>query len=167
MSNLLPGYMTLPTRSRAGLRRIHRGARAEAAAPNQMSYWQNYAKFSCQPMKAWWGDAATAENHWGYDYLPKLDKLYDMLQMFELMNQGKMNGYICQGFNPLAAAPNKAKMTAALVQAQIPRHHGSARHRNLASSGATTASTTTSIRGRSRPKCFACRRPASPRKTAR
>ena len=25
-----------------------------------------------------------------------------------------MNGYIAQGFNPLAAAPNKAKMTAAL-----------------------------------------------------
>jgi formate dehydrogenase major subunit len=31
-----------------------------------------------------------------------------MLQAFELMNQGKMNGYICQGFNPLASAPNKA-----------------------------------------------------------
>ena len=67
-------------------------------------------------MKAWWGDAATAENNWGYDYLPKLDKLYDMLQVFELMNQGKMNGYIAQGFNPLAAAPNKAKMTAALAK---------------------------------------------------
>jgi len=33
-----------------------------------------------------------------------------MLQTFELMSQGKINGYICQGFNPLAAAPNKAKM---------------------------------------------------------
>jgi formate dehydrogenase major subunit len=30
------------------------------------------------------------------------------------MDQGKMNGYLAQGFNPLAAAPNKAKMTAAL-----------------------------------------------------
>ncbi len=49
-----------------------------------------------------------------YDYLPKLDKLYDMLQVYELMHQGKINGYLAQGFNPLAAAPNKAKMTAAL-----------------------------------------------------
>ena len=65
-------------------------------------------------MKAWWGDAATAQNNWAYDYLPKLDKLYDMLQVYELMHQGKMNGYLAQGFNPLAAAPNKAKMTAAL-----------------------------------------------------
>jgi formate dehydrogenase major subunit len=67
-------------------------------------------------MKAWWGDAATAENHWAYDYLPKLDKLYDMLQAFELMHQGQINGYICQGFNPLAAAPNKAKLNAALAK---------------------------------------------------
>ena len=39
-----------------------------------------------------------------------------MLQVFELMNQGKINGYLAQGFNPLAAAPNKAKMTAALAK---------------------------------------------------
>ena len=61
-------------------------------------------------MKSWWGDNATAENNLGFDYLPKLDKPYDMLQVFELMAQGKMNGYIAQGFNPLAAAPNKAKI---------------------------------------------------------
>ena len=65
-------------------------------------------------MKSWWGDTATAENNFGFDYLPKLDKSYDMLQVFELMNQGKMNGYIAQGFNPLAAAPNKAKIGASL-----------------------------------------------------
>ncbi len=82
--------------------------------PNQLSYWQNTPKFFVSFMKAWWGDAATAQNNWAYDYLPKLDKLYDMLQVYELMHQGKMNGYIAQGFNPLAAAPNKAKMTAAL-----------------------------------------------------
>ena len=33
MSDLLPGYMTLPQGARAGLRQIHRRARAEAAAP--------------------------------------------------------------------------------------------------------------------------------------
>jgi formate dehydrogenase major subunit len=64
-------------------------------------------------MKCWWGDAATEENNWAFDYLPKLDKPYDMLQAFELMHQGKMNGYICQGFNILASAPNKQKITEA------------------------------------------------------
>jgi formate dehydrogenase major subunit len=67
-------------------------------------------------MKSWWGDSATAENNFGFDYLPKLDKSYDMLQVFELMNQGKMTGYIAQGFNPLAAAPNKAKIGASLAK---------------------------------------------------
>ena len=79
-----------------------------------MSYWQNYPKFFVSLQKAWWGTAATKENSWAYEYLPKLDKVYDILAVFDLMHQGKMNGYICQGFNPLAAAPNKAKNIEAL-----------------------------------------------------
>ncbi|MDN8972050.1 hypothetical protein Q0P32_14830, partial [Staphylococcus aureus] len=64
-------------------------------------------------MKSWWGDAATADNNWCFDHLPKLDKPYDMLQAYELMNEGKIHGYICQGFNPLASAPNKGKLISA------------------------------------------------------
>ena len=65
-------------------------------------------------MKAWYGKAATKENDWAYDWLPKLDKLYDVLQVFDLMYQGKINGYVCQGFNPLAAVPNKEKLVEGL-----------------------------------------------------
>ncbi len=112
MSNLLTGYMTLPGEKEQDFE-AYIGARAlKPLRPNQLSYWQNYRKFFVSFMKSWWGDAATAENHWAFDYLPKLDKQYDMLQAYELMNQGKMNGYLCQGFNPLAAAPNKAKLSA-------------------------------------------------------
>jgi formate dehydrogenase major subunit len=60
------------------------------------------------------GDKATAENSWGFDWLPKWDKGYDVLQYFEMMNQGKVNGYICQGFNPVASFPNKNKVVASL-----------------------------------------------------
>jgi formate dehydrogenase major subunit len=116
MSNLLTGYMTLPSENEQSYS-DYIGARAfKPMRPNQLSYWQNYEKFFVSFMKAWWGDAATADNHWGYDYLPKLDKVYDMLQFFELMNQGKVNGFICQGFNPLAAAPNKGKLNASLAR---------------------------------------------------
>ncbi len=31
-------------------------------------------------MKAFFGDKATAENSWGFDWLPKWDKGYDVLQ---------------------------------------------------------------------------------------
>jgi formate dehydrogenase major subunit len=116
MSNLLTGYMTLPNEPEQSYDQYIAARAFKPLRPNQLSYWQNYDKFFVSLMKAWWGDAATAENHWGYDYLPKLDKLYDMLQAFELMHQGQINGYICQGFNPLAAAPNKAKLNAALAK---------------------------------------------------
>ena len=114
MSNLLPGYMTLPTEAEQDFDKYIESRASKPLRPNQLSYWQNYKKFHVSLMKAWWGPAATAENNWAYDYLPKLDRLYDMLQVFELMEQGKVNGYIAQGFNPLAAAPNKGKMQSAL-----------------------------------------------------
>lgn len=72
-----------------------------------MSYWQNYGKFRVSLIKAWFGDAASKENNWCFDWLPKLDKPHDVLQVFEDMYQGRMNGYLCQGFNALAAFPNK------------------------------------------------------------
>jgi formate dehydrogenase major subunit len=116
LSDLLPGYMNLPREQEQDYD-TYAGARTlKPLRPNQMSYWQNFPRFYVSLMKAWWGDAATAENHWGFDYLPKIDKTYDMLQVYELMHQGKINGYVAQGFNPLAAAPNKAKMTAALAK---------------------------------------------------
>ena len=116
MSNLLPGYMTLPNEAEQDYDKYIAARASKPLRPNQMSYWQNYGKFFVSLMKSWWGDAANADNHWGYDYLPKLDKVYDMLQTYELMDQGKVNGYICQGFNPLASAPNKAKMDACLAK---------------------------------------------------
>jgi formate dehydrogenase major subunit len=116
MSDLLTGYMTLPKEPEQDYDQYVAARALKPLRPNQLSYWQNYQKFFVSFMKSWWGDAATPENHWGFDYLPKLDKPYDMLQTFELMAQGKVNGYICQGFNPLAAAPNKAKLDGALAK---------------------------------------------------
>ncbi|KXU94266.1 formate dehydrogenase [Caballeronia megalochromosomata] len=110
MSNLLPGYMTLPMEGEQDYEEYIKKRAAQPLRPNQLSYWKNYRAFHVSFMKSWWGDNATADNNFGFDYLPKLDKSYDMLQVFELMAAGKMNGYICQGFNPLAAAPNKAKI---------------------------------------------------------
>ena len=110
MSNLLPGYLTLPRDAEQSYQSYIDNRTQKPMRPNQLSYWSNYNKFHVSLMKAWWGDAATPENDWAYDYLPKMDKSYDMLQAYELMHQGKMNGYICQGFNPLAAAPYKAKL---------------------------------------------------------
>jgi formate dehydrogenase-N alpha subunit len=116
LSNLLPGYMTLPGEAEQDYA-AYVGKRAfKPLRPGQLSYWSNYGKFFVSTMKAWYGDAATAENNWCYDWLPKLDKGYDILQVFENMNQGKVNGYICQGFNPLSSAPCKVKVSGSLAK---------------------------------------------------
>ena len=116
MTQLLPGYINLPVDSEQTWEQFMAARTLKPLRPNQLSYTQNMDKFVVSLMKAWWGDAATAENHWAYDYLPKLDKYYDMMQAFELMNQGKMTGYICQGFNPLAASPGKYKQNLGLAK---------------------------------------------------
>ncbi|TIQ02561.1 MAG: formate dehydrogenase, partial [Mesorhizobium sp.] len=88
--------------------------------PNQMSYWQNYRKFFVSFQKAMYGSAATPENDFAYDYLPKLDVPgYDVLRAFDMMHQGKINLYLCQGFNALQAFPNKQKITASLSKLKL------------------------------------------------
>ena len=114
LSNNLPGYMSLPRDSEQDIETYYKTRALKPLRPNQMSYWQNYPKFFVSFQKAWWGKAATAENSWAYDYLPKWDKLYDVLNAFEMMSQGKMTGYICQGFNPVGSFPNKKKIITGL-----------------------------------------------------
>jgi formate dehydrogenase major subunit len=115
MSNLIPGYLTIPTEREPTFDTYMATRGFKPLRPNQMSYWQNYKKFFVSFQKSMWGDAATAENNFAYDYLPKLDvPAYDVLRAFELMHEGKMNGYFCQGFNPLLSFPNRKKITTAL-----------------------------------------------------
>src|SRR5262245_18205828 len=114
MSNLIPGYLTLPTEREADLNAYLATRQFKPMRPGQTSFWQNYKKFLVSFQKVMWGPAATPENQFAFDYLPKIDVVYDVLRAFELMHQGRMNGYICQGFNPLLSFPNRKKCTAAL-----------------------------------------------------
>lgn len=120
MSNLLPGYLTLPNEKEPDLTAYMSTRGFKPLRPNQMSYWQNYRKFFVSFQKAMYGSAATPENDFAYDYLPKLDVPgYDVLRAFEMMHQGKMNLYLCQGFNPLQSFPNKQKITASLSKLKL------------------------------------------------
>ncbi len=114
LSHQLPGYMTMPFEDDPDLATYLGKRTPKPLRPNQMNYWQNYPKFFVSLQKAWYGAAATKENDWAYDLLPKLDKVYDVLTVFELMAHGKLNGYVCQGFNPLASFPDKNKIVAGL-----------------------------------------------------
>ncbi|OIQ89717.1 formate dehydrogenase-O major subunit precursor [mine drainage metagenome] len=116
LSDLLPGYMALPTDGEATRSAYLEKHTPKLLRPGQVNYWQNYPKFHTSLMKAWYGPAATKDNDFGYDWLPKLDMVYDVLRVFDQMDEGKINGYFCQGFNPLGSFPNKAKVGAALAR---------------------------------------------------
>jgi len=115
MSNLIPGYLNIPTEREVDYPTYIASRGFKPLRPNQVSYWQNYPKFFVSFMKSMWGSAATPENQFAYDYLPKLDlPAYDVLRAFEMMDQGQMFGYFCQGFNPLLSFPDRGKITRSL-----------------------------------------------------
>ena len=110
LTDMLPGYMTLPRDQETNRAGYLAKRTLKPLRPGQFSYWSNYPKFHTSLMKAWYGEAAQPENDFAYDWLPKLDKPYDSLRLFDLMYEGKVNGFICQGFNPLASYPDKNKV---------------------------------------------------------
>ncbi len=116
ITNVLPGYMVLAEDKEQDFQEYLAKRSPKPLRPNQMSYAQNFPKFWVSLAKAWYGNAATKENNFNYDWFPKYDKPYDVLHMFERMHQGQMNGFICQGFNPLAAVPCVKKSNEALVK---------------------------------------------------
>ncbi len=114
MSNLLPGYLTLPKEAEQDYQQYMATRALKPLRPNQMSYWQNYKKFFVSFQKAMWGDAATAENDFAFDYLPKLDVPLRRAAGLRADGPGQDERLHLPGLQPAASVPNRAKMTAAL-----------------------------------------------------
>jgi formate dehydrogenase-N alpha subunit len=113
-SEVLPGYLSAPTDADTTRAEYIERRTPKPLRPNQMNFAQNFAKWHTSQQKAFWGAAATKDNDFAYDWLPKRDAAYDVLAIFERLYQGKVNGFVIQGFNPLAALPNKKKVSAAM-----------------------------------------------------
>jgi len=114
LSASIPGYLAMPMDNEPTLEAYLSKRKFTPLQPNQTSYWQNYPKFFVSFLKTFYGDKATPENNFGYDWFPKLDVAYDTLRIFETMHQGKTTGLICQGFNPMMSVSHKVKNIAAL-----------------------------------------------------
>jgi len=113
-SNSVPGYLVMPRTAEPTLDEYLKTRAFKPIRPDQMSFLQNYRKFFISFLKAMYGAKATPDNQFGYDWLPKVDVNLDTLRQFEMMFQGRMNGFICQGFNPLMSVPNRKKLIAGL-----------------------------------------------------
>ncbi len=110
--NLLPGYIPQPAKSRE-----HGGLQAflEQEAV-RWGYWANLPAFMVSLLKAWFGDAATKDNDYGFQWLPKITDDHSQLPTFVRMAEGKVDGLFLMGQNPAVGAPNARLQRAALRQ---------------------------------------------------
>ncbi len=95
--NLLPGYLPMPHHAN------HETLRNWIDAirnPGQKGFWGNAEAFAVSLLKAYWGDRATAENDFGYGYMPRLTGDHGTYQQVFNMIDGKVKGYFLVGQNP-------------------------------------------------------------------
>ena len=103
----LPGYLATP------LRDAHPDLTTylEKETPKG-GFWTNKPKFMVSLLKAFYGDAATKDNEFGYQWLPKRASAdaYSHQHIFVDMYEGKIKGFLADGQNPAVGGPN-AKLT--------------------------------------------------------
>jgi len=99
--NILPGYLSMPqSDAEGGLANYIENAKSPGG------WWGNADAFIVSLLKAWWGAAATKENDFCFDYLPKIDEDHSEYWTFVQMLEGTVKGYIVVGENPVVGSAN-------------------------------------------------------------
>lgn len=113
--HIIPGYHPVPMASK------HRTFKEYLEAvtpknndPKSINWWQNRPKYVVSLLKAWFGDAATKDNNFCFDWLPKAAKPTPHITLFEDMFAGMHKGAIIMGGNPVVGGPNADKEAKAL-----------------------------------------------------
>jgi len=118
----LPGYLKVPTPGDASFADWMKRLTPKPAKPAQwdsFNYYGNTPKFAVSLLKALYGDAATKQNGWAFDYLPKVDRNYSWVQMWDDMYNGAVKGMIAFGMNGVAIGPDSKKNIDALKKADF------------------------------------------------
>lgn len=110
----LPGYLKLPQDHEVDLSTYLDLHTPKELRPNQTNYWKHTPAFTVSLLKSFYGDYATPENNFGYDWLPKWDAQYDINKHIDMMVHGQINGYFIQGINALNSQPDKQKVSKGL-----------------------------------------------------
>jgi formate dehydrogenase major subunit len=99
--DLLPGYLPMPhARSNDNLDSYVEAERIDKG------FWANTRQYMVSLMKAWWGDAATADNDFCYDYLPRLTGSHSTYETVLAQMEGTCTGYFLFGQNPAVGSAN-------------------------------------------------------------
>jgi formate dehydrogenase major subunit len=101
--NLLPGYLPMP---KAGVHDTFRDYVDAVGPKQQKGFWANADTYLVSLLKAWWGDAARADNDWAYDYVPRLSGPHGTYQTVMAMLDDEVEGYFVLGQNPAVGSAN-------------------------------------------------------------
>ena len=99
--NLLPGYLPMP---HADEHEDLAGFIAADAADK--GFWGNAGNYIVSLLKAWWGDAATADNDYCFDYLPRISGSHSTYDTVFEQLEGRCTGYFLMGENPAVGSAN-------------------------------------------------------------
>jgi formate dehydrogenase major subunit len=109
--DLLPGYLPMPTAdAHPDLDTYERRTTA------QQGFWSESRAYLVSLLKAWWGDAATAENDFCYDYLPRITGDHSTYTTTFDMLEGRIEGYFLWGQNPAVGSSHGRLHRLAMAQ---------------------------------------------------
>lgn len=80
------------------------------------SYWANMPKFMVSYLKSMYGDAATAENDFGFAWHPRIDGDHSHMPMVLAMEQGRVHGMFAMGQNPAVGGQHAGRQRKALAK---------------------------------------------------
>ena len=121
LSNSLPGYLEIPSEQDADFADYLDRVTPRALDRRATNWWKNKPKYVTSLLKAWWGDHATAENDFDFDYLPKVGpgfkgQGHTYIPLFQAMHGGQIKGLFTFGQNPAVGGPNSTFTREALDQ---------------------------------------------------
>ncbi len=119
--DILPGYLKMPNPTDTDLATFLKRTTPTASKPSEWdsyNYWSNTPKFMVSFLKAMFGDAAKKENDFAFHYLPKIDRRYSWVEMWDRMYKGEVKGHIAFGMNGVMIGPNSQKNIEALKKAE-------------------------------------------------
>jgi formate dehydrogenase major subunit len=109
--DILPGYIPMPhPQSHPTLDTF-----VELNGPSTGA-WGNLKPYMVSLLKAWWGEAATEDNDFCFDYLPRINGDHSHYAMMLKMLDGGVKGMFCVGQNPTVGSANSKLMRLALAK---------------------------------------------------
>ena len=110
--DILPGYLPMPffESDSHKLKDYIKKHKARAGL------WANFDKYFISLLKAYYGEAASAENEFGFKWLPRVTGDHSHFGYWLEMADGKMEGLFVMGQNPAVGAPNGRLQRKALAK---------------------------------------------------